>query len=204
MENGIKNDIRNESETKENGGKETMNTTETGKRVLTDDEKLHEGLKRIQTTIEAKKTKYNNFGKFYYRSLDDILAATKPFLTAYNMTLTFDNEIRAIGDVLYVDATATLKYGTASLSVKAQAIIDLHGKGKSPEQATGSAITYARKSAISGLFLLDDGSNDPDMMDNSGRNQQPQNNGGRNQQQYNGGRNQQPQNNGRNNYNNYR
>ena len=159
----------------------TTNETET--KPFTDYEKLHEGLKRIQTTIKAAKTKFNSFSKYYYRSLEDILVAVKPYLTSMNMTLHFENEIKVDSGIPYVNATVILTYGTATVSVSAQAIIDMHGKGKSPEQATGSAITYARKYAIAGLLLLDDGDGDPDACDNRGYNN---NNNGKNRNNGNG------------------
>jgi glycine cleavage system protein P-like pyridoxal-binding family len=150
----------------------------------TDYDKLREGLKRIQTTIKAAKTKYNSFAKYYYRSLEDILAAVKPYLNSMRMTMIFENEIKVDSGIPYVNATVTLTYGTASISASAQAIIDMHGKGKSPEQATGSAITYARKYAIAGLLLLDDGDGDPDACDNRGYNNN--NNNGKNRNNGNG------------------
>lgn len=160
----------------------TTNETET--KPMTDYEKLHEGLKRIQTTIKAGKTKFNSFSKYYYRNLEDILVAVKPYLTAMHMTMIFENEIKVDSGIPYVNATVTLTYGTASISTSAQAIIDMHGKGKSPEQATGSAITYARKYAIAGLLLLDDGDGDPDACDNRGYNNN--NNNGKNRNNGNG------------------
>ena len=161
---------------------EKMNKTE--EKPITDYEKLREGLKRIQTTIKSAKTKYNSFSKYYYRSLEDILAAVKPYLNSMRMTMIFENEIKVDSGIPYVNATVTLTYGTASISASAQAIIDMHGKGKSPEQATGSAITYARKYAIAGLLLLDDGDGDPDACDNRGYNNN--NNNGKNRNNGNG------------------
>lgn len=122
----------------------------------------------IQSELKAPKNQFNNFGKYAYRSTDDILEAVKPILLKYNCTLTISDEIKTAGDVLYVEATATLFHEEDSISVTAQAGIDLNAKGMSQAQCFGASSSYARKYALGGLFLLDD-SKDADATNTHGK-----------------------------------
>lgn len=122
----------------------------------------------IQSELKAPKNQFNNFGKYAYRSTDDILEAVKPILLKYNCTLTISDEIKTAGDVLYVEATATLFHEEDSICVTAQAGIDLNAKGMSQAQCFGASSSYARKYALGGLFLLDD-SKDADATNTHGK-----------------------------------
>jgi len=114
-------------------------------------------LVKIQNELKVPKTNVNAFGKYKYRSAEDILEAVKPILLRYNATLTLSDEIVAIGTKVFLKATAkindTICYGYAETS---------EHKGMSAEQATGTASSYARKYALNGLFLIDETESDAD------------------------------------------
>jgi hypothetical protein len=114
-------------------------------------------LVKIQNELKVPKTNVNAFGKYKYRSAEDILEALKPILLRYNATLTLSDEIVAIGTKVFLKATAkindTICYGYAETS---------EHKGMSAEQATGTASSYARKYALNGLFLIDETESDAD------------------------------------------
>lgn len=116
-----------------------------------------ENLVKIQNELKVPKTNVNAFGKYKYRSAEDILEAVKPILLKYNATLTLSDEILAIGNKVFLKATAklneTICYGYAELA---------EHKGMSAEQATGTASSYARKYALNGLFLIDETESDAD------------------------------------------
>jgi len=114
-------------------------------------------LNTIQTRLVAHKTQYNSFGKYKYRSCEDILAAVKPLLADTGCTLTLSDEILLIGSRFYVKATATLantKGDVASTSALARE--EEEKKGMDGSQITGTASSYARKYALNGLFAIDD------------------------------------------------
>lgn len=114
-------------------------------------------LNQIQTRLVAQKTQYNSFGKYKYRSCEDILAAVKPLLAETGCTLTLSDEILLIGSRFYVKATATLanqKGDVASTSALARE--EEEKKGMDGSQITGTASSYARKYALNGLFAIDD------------------------------------------------
>ena len=116
---------------------------------------LHQKLVNIQGRLKAPKNQRNNFGKYNYRSCEDILEAVKPLLVEQKLTLTITDEVHQ-GALLYVDATATISDGKDTISVSAQAGIDPNRKGMDIAQSFGSSSSYARKYALNGLFLIDD------------------------------------------------
>ena len=119
---------------------------------------IYEKLKVIQTKLKAPKGQYNNFGKYNYRSLEDITEAVKPLLDEVGATLIISDEIIQIGDRYYVKATATL-YDIGSnenISVTAFARESETKKGMDDSQITGATSSYARKYALNGLFAIDD------------------------------------------------
>lgn len=118
----------------------------------------------IQQKLKAPKGQYNAFGKYKYRSLEDILEAVKPLLGS--ATLIIEDEIIEIAGRVYVKATATLRDGEESVSATAYAREPEIKKGMDESQITGSSSSYARKYALNGLFLIDD-SKDADSQDNS-------------------------------------
>jgi len=113
-------------------------------------------LLKIQGELKAPKNQFNSFGKYKYRSCEDILEAAKPVLAKYGCTLTLTDDIKTAGPITYVESTATLCHEGDCVSVTAQAGIDVNRKGMDIAQSFGSSSSYARKYALSGLFLLDD------------------------------------------------
>ncbi len=115
-----------------------------------------EDLKIIQEKLVAPKDQYNSFGKYKYRSCEDILEAVKPLLQETESTLTLSDEVMQLGDRYYVKATATLTNDNKSISVSAYARESETKKGMDSAQITGAASSYARKYALNGLFAIDD------------------------------------------------
>lgn len=120
-------------------------------------------LNYIQQNLKAPKGQTNSFGKYKYRSCEDILEAVKPLLGT--ATLVISDEIVMLGDRFYVKATATLKDGKEEVSNTAYAREAQEKKGMDESQITGASSSYARKYALNGLFLIDD-TKDADSMDN--------------------------------------
>ena len=126
-------------------------------------------LQKIQRKLNVPKSLFNNFGNFKYRSAEQIFEAVKPLLEEQKCLLTLSDEIIFVGDRFYVKATATITNSQGqSVSTSALAREALSKKGSDDAQITGAASSYARKYALGGLFLIDDGQ-DPDSQDNSGK-----------------------------------
>lgn len=125
-------------------------------------------LLNIQTAVHAPKTSRNDFGKYNYRTAEQIYEAVKPYLKEQKCALALSDEIKQVGDRFYIVATATLcdtesdeTYSVSSLAREAEL-----KKGMDESQITGSCSSYARKYALSGMFLLD-GNKDIDSLDNT-------------------------------------
>lgn len=118
---------------------------------------IREALHLIQQKLEAPKTQYNAFGKYTYRSCEDILKAVKSLLEETKTNLTLQDEIVMIGDRYYVKSTAQLENteGENIISV-AYAREEENKKGMDGSQITGASSSYARKYALNGLFGIDD------------------------------------------------
>jgi len=165
---------------------------------------LHEKLVKIQTSLNAPKGNFNSFGGYSYRSAEDILAAVKPMLKDLKLCLTLSDKIEYVGNRYYVKATATIfsditttevdedgrkspegKYimyhisEPRAFSISAYAREEETKKGMDAAQITGSASSYARKYALSGLFGLDD-EKDSDATNKHGKDDYEK----QNQQQY--------------------
>ena len=111
----------------------------------------------IQTHLVAQKTQFNSFGKYKYRSCEDILAAVKPLLSETGCTLMLADDIMMVGNRFYVKATATLTNPKGeSVTTTAFAREDEEKKGMDGSQVTGASSSYARKYALNGLFAIDD------------------------------------------------
>ena len=113
---------------------------------------------QAQNAIKAPKEQYNKFGKYKFRSSEDILESVKPVLLKYGLYLTLSDEIFTVGDRIYVKAVATL-HDTESeqqITVQAFAREPMQKKGFDESQITGMASSYSRKYAMNGLFCLDD------------------------------------------------
>ena len=126
---------------------------------------FNQALATIQHDLNAPKSQYNSFGKYNYRSCEDILSALKPLLKKYGMTIVLSDEIVGVGDRYYIKATATLSDGKTSLMNSAFAREDEVKKGMDGAQITGTASSYARKYALNGMFAIDD-QKDPDTNEN--------------------------------------
>lgn len=120
-------------------------------------------LNKIQKELKAPKGQFNAFGKYKYRSCEDILEAVKPLLGTGSIII--NDEIVLVGDRFYVKATATLSDGDETKSATAYAREALAKKGMDESQITGATSSYARKYALNGLFLIDD-TKDADTKDN--------------------------------------
>lgn len=111
----------------------------------------------IQRELKAPKGQTNSFGKYKYRSLEDILEALKPIMSKHKCFLVINDEIVLVGDRYYVKATATLHSDEGqSISSTALAREDIDKKGMDLSQLTGATSSYARKYALNGLFAIDD------------------------------------------------
>ena len=110
----------------------------------------------VQSELKAPKGQYNSFGKYNYRSCEDILEGVKPLLNKYGLYLTIDDAVELIGDRYYIKATATLFDGDNCISTSAYARESLDKKGMDSSQVTGATSSYARKYALNGLLCIDD------------------------------------------------
>ena len=135
----------------------------------------------IQRRLRAPKNQWNGFGKYSYRNCEDILEALKPLLSEYGVLVKITDEIVVIGDRFYVKATAEAYDVETSDSIHtvAYAREPENKKGSDQSQVTGSCSSYARKYALSGLFLVDDNKDsDVDMPVNEQKPQHVQQSGG--------------------------
>lgn len=119
-------------------------------------EELIKALGEVQYNLKAPKGQVNSFGHYNYRSCEDILEAVKPLLHEAGLTLTLSDDVIAVGNRIYVKATATVTNGTDSVSNTAFAREAETKKGMDDSQITGTASSYARKYALNGIFCIDD------------------------------------------------
>lgn len=117
-------------------------------------------ISRVQEELKAPKSRYNSFGNYNYRCLEDILEGVKPLLVKYDLTLFITDEPFVIGEWHYIKATASLfdslEPNREPFSVVSYAREPLEKKKMDGPQVTGTASSYARKYALNGLFLIDD------------------------------------------------
>ena len=111
-------------------------------------------LATIQQKLKAPKGQMNTFGKYKYRSCEDILEAVKPLLG--DLVLTISDDIVEVGGRVYVKATVSLSSGSGNVSTTAFARESDTKKGMDESQITGATSSYARKYALNGLFCIDD------------------------------------------------
>lgn len=110
----------------------------------------------IQSELKAPKNQFNSFGKYKYRSLEDIQTALKPLLLKYGLLMTFTDDICEKGGVLFVESSCTVTDGQEHLTTKAQAGIDPSKKGMDLSQCFGSSSSYSRKYSCGAMWLIDD------------------------------------------------
>ena len=116
--------------------------------------KLNEKLATIQTKFKSKKSRFNSFGKYYFRSAEDILEAIKPFLLEHGITVIINEEL--INDNFVIKTTATISDGLEAINATAIVGVDAEQKGMQMPQRFGSASSYGKKYALGNLFLIDD------------------------------------------------
>ena len=118
---------------------------------------INEKLSQIQTRFKSKKSRFNSFGKYYFRSAEDILEAIKPFSKELGVYVTINEEIieLALG-IPVIRTTATLHDGSNKVTASAVVGVDLKQKGMQTPQQFGSASSYGKKYALGNLFLIDD------------------------------------------------
>lgn len=121
---------------------------------------IYEKLLKVQTELKAPKNRRNSFGKYNYRSCEDILEAVKPILKDAKASVFLQDSITEFAGRVYVEANAYFvdieKPDTPQICVTAFAREPLDKKGMDESQITGTASSYARKYALNGLFLIDD------------------------------------------------
>ena len=130
---------------------------------------LNEKLATIQTKFKSKKSRFNSFGKYYFRSAEDILEATKPFLKELDVTVTIQEDLISFEPPV-LKVTATVADGKDSLNAIAIVGVDLDQKGMQMPQRYGAASSYGKKYALGNLFLIDD-TQDADATNTHGKNQ---------------------------------
>ena len=116
---------------------------------------INEKLSKIQVEFKSKKSRFNSFGKYNFRSAEDILEATKPFLKELSVTVTVDEELVSF-DPPVMQVTATIFDGDEEISSQAVVGVDLDQKGMQMPQRYGAASSYGKKYALGNLFLIDD------------------------------------------------
>ena len=114
-------------------------------------------MKDIQAELKAPKGQFNSFGKYKYRSCEDIVEAAKPVLFKHGCHINLSDDMVQVGDRIYVKAVATVFKGDAVIGTStAFARESFDKKGMDDSQITGTASSYARKYALNGLFAIDD------------------------------------------------
>lgn len=137
-------------------------------------------LVEIQAELKAPKNQRNTFGKYNYRSAEDILEAVKPLLKKHDAKIILSDKPILVGDWHYIEATAKFVCGDEFEVVTAYAREPLNKKGMDESQITGTASSYARKYALNGLLLIDD-TKDADTDEYKNQTSQNLNNGNNNQ-----------------------
>lgn len=128
-------------------------------------------LTKIQGELKVQKAQWNDYGKFHYRSAEDIESVLKPLLTKYGAQLIFDEDVKEVGDRIYFVEIAHYKDSEQEVTVKGWAREAEHKKGMDESQISGSTSSYATKYALAKLFLIDD-TKDSDSMNNQQSNNQ--------------------------------
>ena len=117
---------------------------------------INEKLATIQTKFKSKKSRFNSFGKYYFRSAEDILEATKPYLLELGVSVKLDEELVSSEPIPIFNSIATISDGENSITATALVGVDLLQKGMQTPQQFGSASSYGKKYALGNLFLIDD------------------------------------------------
>jgi hypothetical protein len=129
---------------------------------------INQKLATIQTKFKSKKSRFNSFGKYYFRSAEDILEATKPYLLELGVSVTINEELIASDPMPILQTTATVSDGENAIHATSLVGVDLNQKGMQTPQQFGSASSYGKKYALGNLFLIDD-TQDSDASNNHGK-----------------------------------
>tara|TARA_B100001758_G_C18018291_1_gene406681 strand:- start:93 stop:608 length:516 start_codon:yes stop_codon:yes gene_type:complete len=130
---------------------------------------INDKLATIQTKFKSKKSRFNSFGKYYFRSAEDILEATKPFLLELGVTVTLNENLIASDPMPIIESQATISDGEETITATALVGVDLMQKGMQTPQQFGSASSYGKKYALGNLFLIDD-THDSDAVNDHSKN----------------------------------
>ena len=117
---------------------------------------LNQKLATIHTKFKSKKSRFNSFGKYYFRSAEDILEATKPYLLELGVSVKIDETLIETSPVPIIESRASLSDGENTLNATALVGVDLNQKGMQTPQQFGTASSYGKKYALGNLFLIDD------------------------------------------------
>jgi ribosomal protein L31 len=117
---------------------------------------LNEKLATIQTKFKSKKSRFNSFGKYNFRSAEDILEAIKPYLLELGVSVTISESLIATDPFPILESKATITDGKDAIHTTAVVGIDLDQKGMQTPQKFGSASSYGKKYSLGNLFLIDD------------------------------------------------
>jgi hypothetical protein len=134
-------------------------------------EKQNNPLAEIQAKLKAPKGQFNSFGKYHYRSAEDILEAVKKVVNPMGFSITLTDSVGEVGGRIYVQSTATLDNGEIEYQAIGFAREEETKKGMDGSQITGAASSYARKYALNGLFAIDD-TKDSDSTNDHGKSQE--------------------------------
>ena len=129
---------------------------------------INQKLATIQTKFKSKKSRFNSFGKYYFRLAEDILEATKPYLLELGVSVTINEELIASEFLPILQTTATVSDGENAIHATALVGVDLNQKGMQTPQQFGSASSYGKKYALGNLFLIDD-TQDSDAVNTHGK-----------------------------------
>jgi hypothetical protein len=129
---------------------------------------INDKLATIQTKFKSKKSRFNSFGKYYFRSAEDILEATKPYLLELGVSVTINEELIASDPMPILQTSATVSDGKDAITATALVGVDLAQKGMQVPQQFGSASSYGKKYALGNLFLIDD-TQDSDAVNTHGK-----------------------------------
>jgi len=133
---------------------------------------INEKLSQIQTRFKSKKSRFNSFGKYYFRSAEDILEATKPFLLELGVSVVINEELYDEIGLPIICTTATITDGKETINATAVVGVDMNQKGMQMPQRFGSASSYGKKYALGNLFLIDD-TQDSDATNTHGKTMSP-------------------------------
>lgn len=119
---------------------------------------IYAALQAVQRELKAPKGQYNSFGKYNYRSCEDIVEAVKPLLNEQGLILTMSDDVICVADRVYIKAVCRVVDVANGDSIETSALArePLEKKGMDASQVTGTSSSYARKYALNGLFAIDD------------------------------------------------